>query len=105
MIEAIIRVRQLLEFFYSCKSRLEISVRTKQGLTAARARGKQPGWPKGSRDKERVLDSHRAQIKEYLQLKIPLRRISSIINPQLEKPVNSPFHCYFVRQDPELLEL
>jgi DNA invertase Pin-like site-specific DNA recombinase len=47
-----------------------ISVRTKQGLAATRARGKQLGRPKGSRDKERVLDAHRGQIKEYLQLKM-----------------------------------
>jgi DNA invertase Pin-like site-specific DNA recombinase len=50
-----------------------ISVRTKQGLAAARGRGKQLGRPKGSRDKERVLDPYREQIKEYLQLNLPLR--------------------------------
>lgn len=82
-----------------------ISVRTKQGLAAARARGKQLGRPKGSRDKERVLDAHRKQIKEYLQLKLPLRRIHSIINLQLERPISYPAYRYFVRQDPELLAL
>ena len=82
-----------------------ISVRTKQGLEAARARGKQLGRPKGSRDKKRVLDPHRENIKGYLQLKIPLRRIHSIINPQLEGPISYPAYRYFVRQDPELLEL
>ena len=82
-----------------------ISVRTKQGLAAARARGKQLGRPKGSRDKERVLDPYREQIKEYLQLKLPLRRIRSLINPQLEKPISYPSYRYFVRQDAELLEL
>jgi len=82
-----------------------ISVRTKQGLEAARARGKQLGRPKGSRDKERVLDGHREKIKEYLQLNIPLRRIHSIINPQLKGPISYTAYRYFVRQDPELLEL
>ena len=82
-----------------------IAVRTKQGLEAARARGKQLGRPKGSRDKKRVLDPQREKIKEYLQLKIPLRRINSIINPQLERPISYPAYRYFVRQDPELLEL
>jgi hypothetical protein len=52
-----------------------------------------------------VLDPHREQIKVYLQLKIPLRRLSSIINPQLENPITYPSYRYFVRQDPELLEL
>ena len=82
-----------------------ISVRTKQGLAAARARGKQLGRPKGSRDKERVLDPYREQIKEYLQVKVPLRRILSLINPHLEKPISYQSYRYFVRQDPELLDL
>jgi DNA invertase Pin-like site-specific DNA recombinase len=64
-----------------------ISVRTQQGLAAARAKGKQLGRPKGSRDKERVLDAHREQIKEYLRLKIPLRRIRLLLNPQLAAPM------------------
>jgi DNA invertase Pin-like site-specific DNA recombinase len=74
-----------------------ISVRTQQGLAAAR--------PKGSRDKERVLDAHREQIKEYLALKIPLRRIRLLLNPQLAAPISYPAYRYFVRQDPELLDL
>jgi DNA invertase Pin-like site-specific DNA recombinase len=82
-----------------------ISVRTQQGLAAARAKGKQLGRPKGSRDKERVLDAHREQIKEYLTLKIPLRRIRLLLNPQLAAPSSYPAYRYFVRQDPELLDL
>lgn len=82
-----------------------ISVRTQQGLAAARASGKQLGRPKGSRDKERVLDPYREQISEYLQLQLPLRRIRAIINPQLDKPIAYNSYRYFVRQDTELLEL
>lgn len=82
-----------------------ISVRTQQGLAAARAKSKQLGWPKGSRDKERVLDAHREQIKGYLHLKIPLRRIRSNLNPQLAEPISYPAYRYFVRQDAELLDL
>jgi DNA invertase Pin-like site-specific DNA recombinase len=82
-----------------------ISVRTKQGLAAARMQGKQLGRPKGSRDKERVLDPYREQIKEYLQLNLPLRRVREIINLQLEKPISYPAYRYFVRQDSELLVL
>jgi DNA invertase Pin-like site-specific DNA recombinase len=81
-----------------------ISVRTKQGLAAAKASGKMLGRPKGSRDKERVLDPHREQIKEYLELGLSLRRIRTIINPQLERPISYPAYRYFVRQDPELLQ-
>lgn len=100
--------RKLLLAIYSYFAEAErefISLRTKQGLAAARARGKRLGRPKGSRDKERVLDPYRGQIKEYLQLSIPLRRIRTIINPQLEKSIAYNSYQYFVRQDPELLAL
>ena len=100
--------RKLLLAIYSYFAEAErefISIRTKQGLAAARARGQKLGRPKGSRDKHRVLDPHREQIKEYLQLGIPLRRIHAIINPQLEKPITYNAYRYFVHQDPELLTL
>jgi DNA invertase Pin-like site-specific DNA recombinase len=80
-------------------------VRTKQGLAAARASGKKLGRPKGSRDKERVLDPYREQVKEYLHLGLSLNRIRTIVNPQLEKPLSYPSYRYFVRQDMELVEL
>lgn len=82
-----------------------ISVRTQQGLAAARARGKQLGRPKGSRDKVRILDPYREQIRKYLQLQLPLRRIRTIINPQLDKPIAYNSYRYFVQQDAELLAL
>lgn len=100
--------RKLLLAIYSYFAEAErefISIRTKQGLDAARAMGKKLGRPKGSRDKERVLDPYRKQIKKYLELNIPLRRIQAIINPQLEKPIAYNAYRYFVRQDPELLAL
>ena len=100
--------RKLLLAIYSYFAEAErefISVRTKQGLAAAKASGKKLGRPKGSRDKERVLDPHREKIKEYLDLGLSLRRIRSIINPQLERPISYPSYRYFVRQDPELLKL
>ena len=100
--------RKLLLAIYSYFAEAErefISMRTKQGLAAARASGKKLGRPKGSRDKERVLDPYREQIKEYLQLGISLSRVRTIINPQLEKSMSYPSYRYFVRQDAELLEL
>jgi DNA invertase Pin-like site-specific DNA recombinase len=99
--------RKLLLAIYSYFAEAErefISVRTKQGLAAAKASGKKLGRPKGSRDKERVLDLHREQIKEYLELGLSLRRIRTIINPKLERPISYPAYRYFVRQDPELLQ-
>ena len=100
--------RKLLLAIYSYFAEAErefISMRTKQGLAAARASGKKLGRPKGSRDKERILDPYREQIKEYLQLGLSLSRIRTILNPQLEKPISYPSYRYFVRQDAELLEL
>jgi DNA invertase Pin-like site-specific DNA recombinase len=82
-----------------------ISMRTKQGMASARAQGKHVGRPKGSRDKHRALNPYREQIREYLQLQLPLRRIHSIVNPQLKKPLSYSAYRYFVRQDEELLAL
>jgi len=99
--------RKLLLAIYSYFAEAErefISIRTKQGLAAAKASGKKLGRPKGSRDKERILDPHREQIKEYLELGLSLRRIRSLINPQLERPISYPAYRYFVRQDSVLLE-
>jgi len=100
--------RKLLLAIYSYFAEAErefISMRTKQGLAAAKASGKKLGRPKGSRDKERVLDPYREQIVEYLRLGLSLSRIRSILNPQLDKPISYPSYRYFVRQDMELLEL
>ena len=100
--------RKLLLAIYSYFAEAErefISMRTKQGLAAARASGKKLGRPMGSRDKERILDPYREQIEEYLQLGLSLSRIRTILNPQLEKPISYPSYRYFVRQDEELLEL
>jgi len=77
--------RKLLLAIYSYFAEAErdfISMRTKQGLAAARASGKKLGRPKGSRDKERALDPYREKIKEYLQLGLSLSRIRMILNPQ-----------------------
>ncbi|MCA9916549.1 MAG: recombinase family protein [Anaerolineales bacterium] len=100
--------RKLLLAIYSYFAEAErdfISMRTKQGLAAARASGKKLGRPKGSRDKERALDPYREKIKEYLQLGLSLSRIRMILNPQLEKPISYPSYRYFVRQDAELLKI
>lgn len=100
--------RKLLLAIYSYFAEAErdfISIRTKQGLAAARASGKKLGRPLGSRNKRRVLDPWREQIMEYFQLGLSLRRIRTILNPQLKTPLTYPSYRYFVLQDPELLIL
>jgi hypothetical protein len=42
---------------------------------------------------------------DITQLNIPLRRIQTIINPQMEKPITYNAYQYYVRQDTEVLEL
>ena len=44
-----------------------ISLRTKQGLAAARAQGKVLGRPMGSKNKHRVLDPFKSEILGYLK--------------------------------------
>ncbi len=81
-----------------------ISIRTKQGLAAAKAQGKQLGRPKGSRDKSRVLDPFRTQLLDYLKMGLELSAIRKIFNPQLEKAISYNAYRYFVMQDQELKE-
>ena len=80
-----------------------ISMRVKQGLAAARAKGVRLGRPKGSRNKQRVLDPHRGDILVYLQKGIDLATVRKLINPELEQPISYNSYKYFVQHDPELL--
>jgi DNA invertase Pin-like site-specific DNA recombinase len=82
-----------------------ISMRTKSGLAAAKASGKQLGRPRGARSKHRILDPYHAQIASYLKMGLNLTAIHKIINNQLAKPITYQALKYFVHQDPELLDL
>lgn len=63
-----------------------ISIRTKQGLEAAKASGKKLGRPKGSKSsKGLALDPFKEQITEYLKINLPLTSIRKIINNQSER--------------------
>ena len=91
--------------YFAEAEREYISLRTKQGLAAAKAQGKQLGRPKGSQNKERVLDPYRDQIKHYLQLNLNLAAIRKIINPQLERSITYNSYKYYVQHDTELKPL
>jgi DNA invertase Pin-like site-specific DNA recombinase len=80
-----------------------ISMRVKQGLAAAKAKGVKLGRPKGSRNKNRVLDPYRDEILKYLQKGIDLASVRKLINPELEQPISYNSYKYFVKYDSELL--
>lgn len=91
-------------YSYFAESEREfISIRTKQGLAAARAQGKQLGRPKGSRNrKNRVLDPFKGQIQHYREQKVPISSIQKIINPQLLRPLTYNAYKYYIKRTPEL---
>lgn len=76
-----------------------ISLRTKQGLAAAKASGKLLGRPKGSRNKVRVLDPYKEQIKQYLALDLDLTAIMKLINPLLAQPLTYNSFKYYVQNE------
>lgn len=75
-----------------------ISLRTKQGLAAAKASGKLLGRPKGSRNRDGlVLTPFADQIAAYRKLGLSTSAIRKLINPVLEKPVTYNTFKYYVR--------
>ena len=75
-----------------------ISMRTRQGLAAARASGKLLGRPKGSRNKTgSVLTPFTEQIRAYLKLGLSVSNIQKLINPLLERGVTHNTFRYFVQ--------
>ena len=96
---------QLLLAIYSYFAEAErefISIRTKQGLAAVRARGQQLGRPKGTRNKNRPLDPYRAEIRDYLQAGLPVTSIMKLINSQLQTPLTYNSYKYFIDRDKAL---
>ena len=89
--------------YFAQTEREIISERTKQGLAAARAKGKVLGRPKGAKNKTRVLDPHKEEIKSLLSLKLARTNILKVINAKLEKPISLTAFNYFIFHDDELL--
>jgi DNA invertase Pin-like site-specific DNA recombinase len=79
-----------------------ISMRTKDGLLAAKADGKQLGRPKGSKSRVRRLTPFHDQIKGYLGMGLSLGAILKIVNNQLSEPVTYNTLKYYVAQEETL---
>ena len=88
--------------YFAQTEREIISQRTKQGLAAARASGKKLGRPKGVKNKNRVLDPFKDEIKKYLEMELMQTNILKIINSQLEKKVSLTSLRYFISTTKEL---
>lgn len=83
-----------------------ISIRTKQGLEAAKAKGVKLGRRKGCRNKKsRRLDQYRDQIADSLKKGFPMKSILIILNNQLEVPISYTALRYFIDHDPILKDL
>ena len=91
--------------YFAQTEREIISERTKQGLSAARASGKVLGRPKGAKNKERVLDPYKDQIKKYLEMSLSQTNILKIINSQLKKPISLTAFRYFIENDKVLSKI
>lgn len=91
-------------YSYFAESEREfISIRTKQGLAAAKAQGKLLGRPIGSKNKKsRVLDPYNEQIKSYLSIALTINAITKIINNQMEKAISYNSFKYYIEHDREL---
>ncbi len=88
--------------YFAQTEREIISQRTKQGLAAARANGQKLGRPKGVKNKNRVLDPFKDEIKKYLEMGLMQTNILKIINSQLEKKVSLTSLRYFISTTKEL---
>ena len=89
--------------YFAETERQYISIRTKEGLAAAKAQGQLLGRPKGSKNKKgSVLTPFRDQIQRYLELHLSIGSIAKIVNDQLETPVTYNAFKYFIHHDHEL---
>lgn len=88
--------------YFAQTEREIISERTKQGLAAARASGKNLGRPKGAKAKVRVLDPFNLEILNLLNMDVSQSSILKIINTKLDKPVTITSLRYHIENTKDL---
>ena len=80
-------IRAIYSYFAEAEKDF-ISERTKQGLAAARAKGKKLGRPQGSKAKEKKLDPHKDTILVYLNMGLNISSIHKILKKSIEGDVS-----------------
>ncbi len=88
--------------YFAQTEREIISERTKQGLAAAKASGKNLGRPKGAKAKVRVLDPFNLEILNLLNMDVSQSSILKIINTKLDKPVTITSLRYHIEHTKDL---
>jgi DNA invertase Pin-like site-specific DNA recombinase len=91
---------KLLMAIYSYFAETEreyISIRTKQGLATAKMKGALLGRPRGSKNANGTrFTPFKAEIKNYIKMKIPVSSILKIINPKMKEKVSYTSLKYFI---------
>lgn len=83
-----------------------ISIRTKQGLAAAREQGKFLGRPKGSKNKkQRILDPYKNIIKKYMEIGLSIHSIWKIVINEIKVEISYNSFKYYVDHDEEMIRL
>lgn len=77
-----------------------ISVRTKQGLKAAKDNGQLLGRPKGSKNKkQRILDPHKEQIKKFIEMGLAMHSVWKIITSETNIEISYNSFKYYIDHD------
>ena len=80
-----------------------ISIRTKQGLKAAKDKGKLLGRPKGSKNKkQRLLDPFQEEIKKYIDMGISIHSVWKIITSEKNILISYNSFKYYIDHDKKL---
>lgn len=84
-----------------------ISLRTKAGLEAAKASGKQLGRPKGSKGRNSLVEPYREQIGQLLEMDQNVMAICKFINSNKEETSKIKYSTlkYFIDHDPDLSQI
>lgn len=94
---------KLLMAIYSYFAETEreyISMRTKQGLITARAKGALLGRPRGSKNANGTrFDPYRTEIKKYIKMKIPVSSILKILNSKMKEKISYTALSYFIENN------